>query len=117
MATPRDEHFWNTLGNYDEEIISIFKDADAARPLVEAITRHIVPETVVTDPGTGTGNLLPYLKAAKKVYAVDKSENMLAQARAANSQTNDQLNHVAHYADEHVVPVQGHSHPALHLVK
>jgi len=88
MATPHDEHFWNSLGNYDEEIISIFKDAEAARPLVEAITRHIGPETVVADLGTGTGNLLPYLKAAKKVYAVDKSENMLAQARAANSQPN-----------------------------
>jgi len=24
MATPHDEHFWNSLGNYDEEIISIF---------------------------------------------------------------------------------------------
>ena len=23
-ATPHDEHFWNSLGNYDEEIISIF---------------------------------------------------------------------------------------------
>ena len=70
MPTPHDEHFWNSLGNYDEEIISIFKDAEAARPLVEAITRHIGPETVVADLGTGTGNLLPYLKGAKKVYAV-----------------------------------------------
>jgi SAM-dependent methyltransferase len=88
MPTPHDEHFWNSLGNYDEEIISIFKDAEAARPLVETITRHIGPETVVADLGTGTGNLLPYLKAAKKVYAVDKSENMLSQARAAHSQPN-----------------------------
>jgi SAM-dependent methyltransferase len=88
MPTPHDEHFWNTLENYDEEIISIFKDADAARPLVEAITRRIGSETVVADLGTGTGNLLPYLKAAKKVYAVDRSENMLTQARATNSQPN-----------------------------
>lgn len=88
MATPHDEHFWNSLGNYDEEIISIFKDAEAARPLVETITRHIGPDTVVADLGTGTGNLLPYLKRAKKVYAVDKAENMLAKARQANSQPN-----------------------------
>lgn len=88
MATPHDEHFWNALNNYDEEIISIFKDADAARPLVDAITRHIGPETVVADLGTGTGNLLPYLKGAKKVYAVDKSENMLNQAKEKNKQPN-----------------------------
>lgn len=88
MATPHDEGFWNTLANYDEEIISIFKDAEAARPLVDAITRHIGPDTVVADLGTGTGNLLPYLKGAKKVYAVDKSENMLAQARMKNPQAN-----------------------------
>lgn len=37
MATPDDERFWNTLENYDEEIISIFTDAEAARPLVETI--------------------------------------------------------------------------------
>lgn len=88
MATPLDEHFWNSLGNYDEEIISIFKDAEAARPLVETITRHIGPETVVADLGCGPGNLLPYLKDAKKVYAVDKSENMLVQARERNQQPN-----------------------------
>lgn len=88
MPTPHDEHFWNTLANYDEEIISIFKDAEAARPLVETITRHIGPDTVVADLGTSTGNLLPYLKGAKKVYAVDKAVNMLAKARQANSQPN-----------------------------
>lgn len=81
MPTPHDEHFWNTLANYDEEIISIFKDAEAARPLIEHIQRHIGPDTVVADLGCGPGNLLPFLKDAKKVYAVDKSENMLAQAR------------------------------------
>lgn len=88
MATPHDEHFWNTLDNYDEEIISIFKDAEAARPLVERIIRHIGPDTVVADLGTGPGKLLPYLKGAKKVYAVDKAANMLAQARQNNSQPN-----------------------------
>lgn len=88
MPTPHDEHFWNALEKYDEEIISIFRDAEAARPLVETITRHIGPDTVVADLGTGTGNLLPYLKDAKKVYAVDKSENMLAQARQRNYQPN-----------------------------
>lgn len=88
MATPHDEQFWNTLANYDEEIISIFKDAEAARPLVDTITRHIGPDTVVADLGTGTGNLLPYLKGAKKVYAVDKAENMLAQASQQISQPN-----------------------------
>lgn len=86
MPTPHDEHFWNSLENYDEEIISIFRDAEAARPLVEAITRHIDPDTVVADLGTGTGNLLPYLKGAKKVYAVDKSENMLGKAMEKYSQ-------------------------------
>ncbi len=91
MATPHDEHFWNTLENYDEEIISIFKDAEAARPLVETIIRHIGPDTVVADLGCGTGNLLPYLKGAKKVYAVDKAENILAQARKKNSQPNVQF--------------------------
>jgi ubiquinone/menaquinone biosynthesis C-methylase UbiE len=88
MATPHDEQFWNTLANYDEEIISIFKDAEAARPLVESITRHIGPDTVVADLGTGIGNLLPYLKGAKKVYAVDKAENMLSKARQKSNQPN-----------------------------
>ncbi len=88
MPTPHDEHFWNALENYDEEIISIFKDAEAARPLVETILRHIGPGTVVADLGTGTGNLLPYLKGARKVYAVDKAENMLVQARENNKQPN-----------------------------
>lgn len=55
---------------------------------MEAITRHIGPGTVVADLGTGTGNLLPYLRGAKKVYAIDKSENMLAQARQRNGQPN-----------------------------
>lgn len=76
MATPHDEHFWNALENYDEEIISILKDTEAARPLVETITRHIGPETVVADLGAGTRNLLPYLEDAKKVNAVDKLANM-----------------------------------------
>jgi ubiquinone/menaquinone biosynthesis C-methylase UbiE len=88
MVTPHDEHFWNALENYDEEVLSIFKDADAARPLVETITRHIGSETVVADLGTGTGNLLPYLKHAKKVYAVDKAENMIAKARQTNHPPN-----------------------------
>jgi len=88
MATPHDEHFWNTLENYDETITSLFKDAEVARPLVETITRHIGPDTVVADLGTGMGNLLPYLKGAKKVYAVDKSENMLTKARQSNNQPN-----------------------------
>jgi hypothetical protein len=77
VPTPDDEQFWNTLGNYDEEIISIFKDAEAARPLADRIWRHVGPDTVVADLGSGTGNLLPYLKGAKKVDAVDKSEDML----------------------------------------
>lgn len=85
MATPNDEHFWNNFENYDEDIISIFKDTDAARPLVERILRHVGPDTVVADLGTGTGNLLPYLKGAKRVYAVDKSENMLTKARQNNT--------------------------------
>ena len=34
MATPHDEHLWNALANYDEEIISILKDAEAAWSLV-----------------------------------------------------------------------------------
>lgn len=81
MPTPHDEHFWNALENYDNgEVISIFKDAEAARPLLETITCHISPNSVVADLGTGPGNLLPYLKDAKKVYAVDKSGNMLTQA-------------------------------------
>lgn len=88
MATPHDEHFWNSLGNYDEEIISIFKEAEAARPLIERILRHVGPDTVVADLGCGPGKLLPYLKDAKKVYAVDKSANMLAQARDACGQAN-----------------------------
>lgn len=93
MATPDDEQFWNNLENYDEEIISIFKDANAARPLVERILRHVGPDTVVADLGTGTGNLLPYLKGAKRVYAVDKSENMLTKARQNNSQLNVEFIH------------------------
>jgi trans-aconitate methyltransferase len=55
---------------------------------VDTITHHISPETVVADLGCGPGNPLPYLKDAKKVYAVDKLGNMLIQARAANSQPN-----------------------------
>lgn len=35
---------------------------------------------MVADLGTGTGNLLPYLKVAKKVCAVDKSASLLTQA-------------------------------------
>ncbi|MBI5900697.1 MAG: class I SAM-dependent methyltransferase [Rhodocyclales bacterium] len=88
MATPHDEHFWNSLGNYDEEIISIFKEAEAARPLIERILRHVGPDTVVADLGCGPGKLLPYLKDAKKVYAVDKSANMLAKARNVCGQAN-----------------------------
>lgn len=88
MPTPHDEHFWNALENYDETITSLLKDAEAARPLVETTTRHIGPESVAADLGTGTGNLLPYLKAAKKVYAVDRSANMLSKARAENNQPN-----------------------------
>lgn len=88
MPTPHDEQLWNSLANYDEEIISIFKDAEAARPLIERILHHVGPDTVVADLGCGPGNLLPYLKDAKKVYAVDKSANMLAQAQERNQQPN-----------------------------
>lgn len=28
MVTSHDEHFWNALENHDDEIISIFKDAE-----------------------------------------------------------------------------------------
>ena len=91
MATPHDEHFWNSLGNYDEEIISNFKDTEAARPLVERILRHVEPNSVVADLGCGPGKLLPYLTNARKVYAVDRSENMLDQARYACNQPNVQF--------------------------
>lgn len=33
--TTGDEHFWNTFGNYDEEITRIFKNAETTRPLFE----------------------------------------------------------------------------------
>lgn len=81
MATPDDEAFWDQVGDYDKEIISIFKDAKAAEPLISQINSRIGPDTLVADIGTGPGNLLPYLSEARKVYAVDRSLNMLEQAR------------------------------------
>ncbi len=88
MTTPHDQQFWDSLEDYEKEIISIFRDEEAAQPLLSRITRQITPDSVVADLGTGTGNLLPWLKDAHKVYAVDKSQNMLNMAREAHNLPN-----------------------------
>ncbi|MCP4597184.1 class I SAM-dependent methyltransferase [Neptuniibacter sp.] len=76
-----ENNFWDQMVDYDKNIISIFKDKDACRPLTKIIKLLVGSDSVIADLGTGTGNLLPYLHQAKQVFAVDKSLNMLEQAR------------------------------------
>lgn len=79
------EQYWNTVRNYDSEVTSIFSNKSASAAIINEIKDVITPEAIVADLGTGIGNLLPYLSTAKQVWAVDRSPNMLHQAKEAHS--------------------------------
>ena len=72
--------FWQQVAEYDREILGVFRDSPAARPVIDFLARHAQGK-VVADLGCGPGQSFPYRAGAKCVFAVDSSAEMLVQAR------------------------------------
>lgn len=71
-------HFWESIEDYNSEIISVFAKESQITKDIENIKDK--SSKIVADFGCGSGNSFPYLKKFKKIYALDYSKNLLEQA-------------------------------------
>jgi len=69
---------WEKIGNFDDEIISVFTVVNLLTKLLLNIDFE---QKIVADYGCGIGNALPYLLKAKQIYAIDTSCNLLSKAK------------------------------------
>jgi SAM-dependent methyltransferase len=81
MKTPERKDVWNAVEDYPSEIYSLWHHDTSRSAILRRLVEHFTPGCVAADFGCGAGYWLDNLSAAKKIYAVDFSKRLLAEAQ------------------------------------
>jgi trans-aconitate methyltransferase len=85
------ETFWKALEDYDTEILGVFRDSQAAKPVTDYLQEY-GRGSIVADLGCGPGQAFPYLTISRSIFAVDSSSDLLTQAsQVADKQRLEQI--------------------------
>lgn len=78
-------NFWENIIDYNNEIDSVL---NSNNNLTKEINKINFKNKIITDIGTGNGNLFKYLKDYKQIIAVDFSKNMINFAKKESKRLN-----------------------------
>lgn len=83
------KQFWQHLEDYDREILGVFRDPQAAQPVIDFLQSG----NVVADVGCGPGQSFKHTTGCRKVFAIDASTDLLAKAKETIS--NNHWQHIS----------------------